>query len=69
MRHYRLFALGPPLALVAVLVPLALFVGLQFAFLLFFLLLGYALLVMPRLRAKATARVLRNRATWRLRPE
>ena len=37
--------------------------------LLFFLLLAYALLVLPRLRTKATASVLRHRATWTLRPE
>lgn len=69
IRRYRLFAIGPPLALCAVLVPLAVLVGFQYAFLLFFLLLAYALLVMPRLRTKATARVLQHASTWKLRPE
>jgi hypothetical protein len=69
MRRYRLFAIGPPAALCVILVPLAVLVGFQYAYLLFFLLLAYALLVMPRLRSKATARVLRHRATWELRPE
>jgi hypothetical protein len=50
-------------------VPLAVLVGFQYAFLLFFLLLAYALLVMPRLRTKATASVLSHAATWKLRPE
>ena len=39
---------GPPLALAAVLVPLAVFVGIQFAFLLFVLVMAYALLVVPQ---------------------
>ena len=69
MRRYRLFALGPPLVLSAILVPLAVLAGFQFAFLLFFLLLAYGLLVMPTLRTRATENVLRHRATWRLKPE
>ena len=69
VRRYRLLILGPPLALAAVLVPLAIFAGVQFGFLLFVLLMGYGLLVVPRLRSKATARVLENTRQWELRPE
>jgi hypothetical protein len=69
VRRYRRLTLGPPLALCAVLIPLAVLAGLQFAFLLFVLLLAHALLVMPRVRSRATASVRRNAATWKLRPE
>ncbi len=69
VRRYRLLTVGPPLALAAVLVPLAIFEGLQWAFLLFVLVMAYALLVIPRLRAKATQRVLSNTRQWELHPE
>jgi hypothetical protein len=69
VRRYRLLTIGPPLALAAVLVPLAILVGVQFAFLLFVLVMAYALLVLPRVRGRATENVRRSAATWRLEPE
>ena len=69
VRRYRLLTVGPPLALAAVLVPLSVLVGIQFAFLLFLLLLAWGLLVMPQLRTRATARVLQHAKTWKLSPE
>jgi len=69
VRRYRLLVLGPPLAFAAVLMPLAVVVGVQYALLLFLLLLGWGLLVMPKLRSRATAHVMRNAATWKLSPE
>ena len=69
MRTYRLLTLGPPVALAVILVPLTIFVGIQFAFLLFLLLLAWGLLVMPQLRSRATARVMEHAKTWSLRPE
>ena len=57
------------MALAAVLVPMAIFSGLQYGFLLFILASAWALLVVPRLRARATARVLDNTRQWELRPE
>lgn len=69
VRRYRLLVLGPPVALAAVLIPLSVALGVQYAFLLFLLVLAWGLLVMPQLRSRATARVLRERATWNLHPE
>ena len=69
IRRYRLYMLGPPLAVCAILVPLAVLVGFPFGLLLFFLLMAYGLLVIPTLRARATESVMRNRATWELSPE
>lgn len=69
VRRYRLLVLGPPVALAALLVPLAIFKGLQYGFLLFILVTAYALLVAPRLRAKATERVLDSTRQWKLYPE
>lgn len=69
VRRYRLLVLGPPVALAAVLIPLAVAVGVQYALLLFLLLLAWGLLVMPKLRSRATAHVMRNAATWKLSPE
>jgi len=69
VRTYRLLTIGPPLALCAVLVPLSIVSGFQFAILLFVLVMGHALLVMPRIRSRATESVRENAATWKLRPE
>lgn len=69
VRRYRLLALGPPVALAVVLVPLAVVVGMQWGFLFFVLVMAYALLVVPRLRAKATRNVLDNTRRWELHPE
>lgn len=69
VRRYRLLIIGPPLALAAILVPLAIIVGIQYAFLLFVLAMAWGLLVVPRLRAKTTQRVLGNTRQWELHPE
>jgi hypothetical protein len=69
VRRYRLLVLGPPVALAAVLIPLAVTVGVQYALLLFFLLLAWGLLVMPKLRSRATAHVLQRAGSWKLSPE
>ena len=55
VRRYSLMTVGPPLLLAAVLVPLAVLVDLSYAFLLFVLVMAYALLVLPRLRGVVVA--------------
>jgi hypothetical protein len=69
VRRYRLLVLGPPLALSAVLIPLAVLVDVRFAFLLFVLVMGFALLVVPLLRRRASDRVRGSTPRWALRPE
>ena len=69
LKQYRLLVLVPPILLAAVLVPLAVLVGLQFAFLLFVFVMGYALLVVPQLRRRAAARMRKSTMRWKLRPE
>jgi hypothetical protein len=69
VRQYRLLVLGPPLALAAILIPLAAIVGIQYAFLLFVLVMGYALLAVPQLRRLASRRMRESTKSWKLRPE
>lgn len=69
LKQYRLLVLLPPILLAAVFVPLAVLVGLQFAFLLFVFVMGYALLVVPQLRRRAAARMRESTMRWKLRPE
>jgi hypothetical protein len=69
VRRYRLLVLGPPVALAAVLVPMAVIVGVQWGLLLFVLVMAYGLLAVPRLRTKAAERVLGNTRQWELHPE
>lgn len=69
LKQYRLLVLLPPFLLAAVLVPLTIVVGLQFAFLLFVFVMGYALLVVPQLRRRATTRLRERTTRWKLRPE
>lgn len=69
LKQYRLLVLAPPLVLAAVLVPLTVIQGLQFAFLLFVFVMGWALLVVPQLRRRATARMRASTTRWKLRPE
>lgn len=69
VRRYRLLAIGPPLALAAVLVPLAVLVGTQFAFLLFALVLAYGLFALPRIRERASRTVTESTRSWQLSPE
>jgi len=69
VKHYRLLAIGPPIVLAAILIPLAIFVGAQFAFLLFVLVAAYGLLVVPPLRRRATRRLGESVRSWKLSPE
>ena len=69
VRRYRLLAIGPPLALAAVLVPAAVFVGVQFAFFLFALVLAYGLFVVPKVRERAAQDVRASSTSWQLRPD
>ena len=69
VRRYRALVLGPPLLLAAIMIPLAAIVGLQYAFLLFVLVMGYALLVVPQLRRRASRHMRDATKTWKLRPE
>jgi len=69
VRRYRLLVLGPPLLLAAVLIPLAAIVGIQYAFLLFVLVMAYALLAVPQLRRMASKRMRESTKSWKLRPE
>ena len=69
VRRYRLLVLGPPLVLAAILIPLAATVGIQYAFLLFVLVMGYALLAVPQMRRLASKRMRESTKSWKLRPE
>jgi hypothetical protein len=69
VKRYRLLTIGPPLALCAVLVPLAIFVDVRYAFLLFVLILAHGLLILPHLRRRASQHVLDSAPKWKLRPE
>jgi hypothetical protein len=69
VKRYRLLVLGPPFALAAVLIPLAVLVGLQYAFLLFVLVMAHGLLVVPQIRRRASARASARAPTWNLSPE
>ena len=69
VRRYRLLVLGPPLVLAAILIPLAATVGIQFAFLLFVLVMGYALVAVPQLRRRSSRRLRESTKSWKLRPE
>jgi len=69
VRRYRWLVLGPPVLLAAIMIPLAATVGLQYAFLLFVLVMGYALLVVPQLRRRASRHMREATKSWKLRPE
>jgi hypothetical protein len=69
VRRYRLLALGPPLVLAAIMIPLAVTVGIQYAFLLFVLVMAYALLVIPQLRRRSSRTLRNSTKSWKLRPE
>ena len=53
----------------AILIPLAVMSGLQFAFLLFVLVMGYGLLAVPQLRRRSAAEMQKSTKSWKLRPE
>jgi hypothetical protein len=69
VRRYRLMVIVPPIALAVILIPLGVLVDVRFAFLHFFLEMGFALLVIPPLRRRASERVLDETPRWELRPE
>lgn len=69
LKRYRLLVLLPPVLLAAVLVPLSIYMGIQFAFLLFVLAMGYGLLVVPQLRRRSSARLRESTTRWKLKPE
>lgn len=69
VHRYRLVVLGPPFAIVAVLVPLAVLVNVGYAFLAFVFVLAYGLLVLPRIRRRQSQRVLAVTRRWKLRPD
>ena len=67
VKRYRLLALGPPVVAAAVLVPLAIFSGVQWAFLLFVTPRPRGRL--PHLRRRAERAVRESAPRWNLRPE
>lgn len=69
VRRYKLMVLVPPIVLAAILIPLGVLVDIRFAFLLFLLEIGFALLVIPPLRRRASTHVLTQTPNWELRPE
>jgi hypothetical protein len=69
VRLYSLLSIGPPLAFAIVLIPLAVLHGLQFALMLIVLVMMHALLVMPKIRERATASAMESTRSWKLRPE
>jgi hypothetical protein len=69
VNRYRLLAVGPPLGATAVLLPLAVVVGIQFAILLFGLVTAWALFAVPRLRRRQARRILKGTPRWNLRPD
>jgi len=69
VKRYRMIALGPPLLLAAIFIPLAIFVGVQYGLLLFVLIFAYALLVIPKVRERATRSVHESTRSWDLNPE
>jgi hypothetical protein len=69
VNRYRLLTVGPPLAATAVLLPLGVVVGIQFAILLFGLVTAWALFVVPQLRRRQARRILKGTPRWNLRPD
>lgn len=68
VRRFKVLMVAPPLIAAAVLVPLTVYVGLQFALLLFLVMLLWRLFAVPELRRRATRRVVENNPKWHLRP-
>ena len=69
VRRYRLLVVGPPLVLAAVLIPLAVLVGVQYAFLLFVLVMAHGLLVVPQIRRRTAVKSSARSMAWKLSPE
>lgn len=69
VRRYSILTVGPPLALAAVLIPLAVLSNVGYAFVLFVLVMAYGLLALPQIRKRARQDVLDAAPRWNLRPE
>ena len=69
VRRYSFLTVAPPLLLAAILVPLAVVGDVRYAFLLFVLVMAYALLVLPHLRNRARREILDAAPRWKLRPD
>ena len=69
VRRYKLLTVGPPLLAAAVLLPLAVVVGIQLAVLFFVVALAWRLFVVPQLRLRAARRVVEGNPKWMLRPD
>jgi hypothetical protein len=69
VRRYRLLAVGPPILFAAILIPLAILVGIQFGLLFFVLVLAYGIFVIPKVRERATRSVHESTRSWNLSAE
>jgi hypothetical protein len=69
VRRYRLLALGPPVLFAAILIPLAIFGGIQYGLLFFVLVLGYGIFVIPKVRERATRSIHESTRSWNLSAE
>ena len=69
VNRYRYLVLGPPILLALILIPLAVVAGIQFALLLFVLVMAWALLAVPQLRRRTADHIRRSTKSWKLRPE
>jgi hypothetical protein len=69
VRRHKVLIVGPPLLAAAVLVPLTVLVGLQFAALLFVVTLVWRLFAVPEIRRRAARRVVEGNPKWILRPD
>ena len=70
VRRYSIFTVAPPALLAVILVPLAVVADVRYAFLLFVLVMAYALLVLPHLPQPRQARGHLDAAPrWKLRPD
>src|SRR3954465_13946593 len=69
VNRYRYLVLGPPIALALIMIPLAAIAGIQFALLLFVLVMAWALLAVPQPSRRAAAHMRRSTKSGKLRPE
>jgi hypothetical protein len=69
VRRYRLLAVGPPILFAAILIPLAILVGIQFGLLFFVLMLAYGIFVIPKVRERATRSIQASTRSWDLSAE
>ena len=69
VRRYRLLALGPPLVLAAILIPLAIVSGSSSGSCSSCSCFAYAVFVMPKVRERATEAMRQSTRSWELVPE